>query len=272
MAIQKIEVGQELLNVPMGEMIRSMAMAIADAQWELDKSGMVVAELMSGQRLLRDLDTGELIDFSGDVIEPLRDSAGQVQRDNRGEPVYSPENGPRSVDSRVYFGYTYEAERDASGEIVTEIKDGESVPRMIRVPSRLSMMELGFTPTFYQFVETVIEVKIAIKMASTTEAGYEVNRDYSYRRNVLDIRWGHGHSSTTSAYASSVNGAYSNKYGYSVEGSSLLRTRMAPVPPPAMLQERIRKVMEAEQEYLDIQAGRKALPAAAESTPATDNI
>ena len=62
MAIGGVNVGQELLNVPMGDMIRSMALAIAQAQWELDKSSMTVTELMSGQRLLRDLDTGKLLD------------------------------------------------------------------------------------------------------------------------------------------------------------------------------------------------------------------
>ena len=65
MAIGGVNVGQELLNVPMGDMIRSMALAIAQAQWELDKSSMTVTELMSGQRLLRDLDTGKLLDKDG---------------------------------------------------------------------------------------------------------------------------------------------------------------------------------------------------------------
>ena len=50
MAIGGVNLGQELLNVPMGDMIRSIALAIADAQWALDKSSMVVTELMSGQR------------------------------------------------------------------------------------------------------------------------------------------------------------------------------------------------------------------------------
>src|SRR3954452_13446142 len=106
MAIGGVDVGQELLNVPMGDMIRSIARAIADAQWALDKSSMVVAELMSGQRLLRDLDSGELLDAAG-------------QRTGT----------PTIVDSRVMFGYTYDADRK-------------------RVPTRVSMMELGFVPTF----------------------------------------------------------------------------------------------------------------------------
>ena len=31
------------------------------------------------------------------------------------------------------------------------------------------MMELGFTPTFYQFVDTIIEVKISVSVTGGTE-------------------------------------------------------------------------------------------------------
>ena len=37
-----------------------------------------------------------------------------------------------------------------------------------------------------------------------------------------------------------VTAHYTGKYNYSVEGSSLLRTKLVPVPPPAILEERIR--------------------------------
>ena len=42
---------------------------------------------------------------------------------------------------------------------------------------------------------------------------------------------------------------YSNKYSYSVEGASLLRTKLVPVPPPSVLEDRIREVMQIEREY-----------------------
>ena len=128
MAIGGVNLGQELLNVPMGDMIRSIALAIADAQWALDKSSMVVTELMSGQRLLRDLETGELMDAAGRRT-----------------------GTPTIVDSRIYFGYVY----DDNGN---------------RVPTKMSMMELGFVPTFYQFVDTIIEVKISITIQASVEA------------------------------------------------------------------------------------------------------
>lgn len=224
MAINGINVGQELLNVPMGEMIKSMAMAIAEGQWALDKSSMTVAELMSGQRLVRDLDSGRL------------------STDQHGRPVV--------VDSRVYFGYTYEPQGD--GEIR-------------RVPNKVSMMELGFTPNFYQFVDTIIEVRIAVSMKGETQS---VQSSSSQTDDVAASQsnhaygtqhwwWGWGQSSggsnqsRTTATTSQVNASYANKYGYSVEGSSLLRTKLVPVPPPAVLEERIRELMVLERAYIE---------------------
>ncbi len=172
-------IGQELLNVPMGDMIRQMAFAIADAQVQLDEASLRVAEMMSGTRVDRD--------GNGNAIDP-------------------------PVDTTVLF-------------------NGE----------RLSMMELGFTPTFYQFIDTIIEVKIAIKMthevASTTTIKGE--------RKTSRLVFGNGrldYSVTTVP----VDATYSAKYNYSVEGSSLLRTKLAPVPPPPMLEERIRGLLETE--------------------------
>lgn len=222
MAINGIDVGHELLNVPMGDMIRSMAMAIADAQWALDKSSMTVAELMSGQRMVRNLDTGEL---------QLKD----------GQPVV--------VDSRVFFGYTY------------DLKDG----KVTRTQNKVSMMELGFTPNFYQFVDTIIEVRIAISMTGETQTiqsssaqtddQSKVDNNSSY--NTYNWWWGWGQSggssnqSRTTATTTQVNASYANKYSYSVEGSSLLRTKLVPIPPPAILEERIRELMVLERAYID---------------------
>ncbi len=286
MAIERMNVGQELLNVPMGDMIGSMATSIAEAQWDLDKAAMVVTELMSGQRLLRDLETGELINFEGDVVEPLKDTDGQIQRDSYGEPIYDPANGPRTVDSRVYFGYIYEPERDANGDIIYDTiteADGvtqKQVQRMTRAPNRVSMMELGFTPTFYQFVDTIIEVKMAIKMSAsetrtrsssressatttTDSTGYSTSYGWSgsWWRSGYYGRYSYGRTDTKKkdvrTNVSTVDASYSQRYGYSVEGSSLLRTKLVPVPPPAILQDRIRQLIDAERQYLEDVAQRQ---------------
>src|SRR5262245_17600208 len=114
-------IGQELLNVPMGEMIRDMALAIAEAQIALDTSSLRVAEMMSGKVWLLNQD---------------------------GTPMEASETNPK--DTSITFGYTF----DDDGKLVA---------------ARMSMLELGFSPTFYQFVDTIIEVKIAIKITQDTE-------------------------------------------------------------------------------------------------------
>jgi hypothetical protein len=201
-------IGQDLLNVPMGDMISQMALAIAEAQLALDESGIRQAELMSGRVVRRD-EEGNFVDANGIKTAD-----------------------PTFYDSLVYFGYRTSA-------------DGKT-----RTPEAVSMMELGFTPTFYQFIDTVIEVKIAIKMteenASTrTEKGYRRTSRFSATRRGIFY-------STT---VTPVDATYSSKYSYSAEGSSLLRTKLAPVPPPAVLEERARMLLQ--QNEADRAADRK---------------
>ena len=176
-------VGQELLNVPMGEMIESMGLAIAEAQYSLDEVGMRLAQMMSGEYEV------ETVDADGNGSKETRTSL-------------------------VTF-------------------DGE----------QLSLLELGFTPTFYQFVDTIIEVKISISMS------LEINKSRTRKTKSASASAGgflfYGKAKMRS---SSVSASYSSKYQYSAEGSSLLRTKLAPVPAPAVLEERIRAVVERKQE------------------------
>jgi len=190
-------IGQDLLNVPMGDMISQMALAIAEAQLALDESGVRQAELMSGRVVLRDAN-GRFVDADGNQSSV-----------------------PHFYDSLVFFGYR------------------RAVDGSVTVPERVSMMELGFTPTFYQFIDTLIEVKIAIKMTEETattskEKGYKRTSTFSATRNGLSY----------STSVTPVDATYSSKYNYSAEGSSLLRTKLAPVPPPTVLVERARMLME----------------------------
>ena len=258
MAIGGVNVGQELLNVPMGDMIRSMALAIAQAQWELDKSSMTVTELMSGQRLLRDLDTGKLLDQYG---KPT----GETTK-------------PIVIDSRVYFGHTYETfdvsadgtkvnKADATEEqkkLIAVIMgkdfnnliptDKDTLRKGVRVPQRLSMIELGFVPTFYQFVETIIEVRISISIHGSTDD----TRSNSTKVDTIASTYSNSGywwyynqgAQTTNVTAAQVNASYSSKYSYDVTGSSYLKTRLVPVPPPPILEARIRDLMEIERNYL----------------------
>ena len=77
-----------------------------------------------------------------------------------------------------------------------------------------SLIGAGFQPTFYQFTDTIIEVKMAISMNQTTE-----------KSGSVSAKGGFG------CFSASVTASYSSKYSYSVEGSSLLRTKITPLPP-----------------------------------------
>ncbi len=242
-------IGQELLNVPMGDMIRQMAFAIAEAQYKLDENSINVAEMMGG-------------------LQTVTDDDGKVTFD----------------DSRVFFGYEYmtlgeavayaavddavsgaldETEAlkllDVVKKVAKELHDVTDVGTLseaqkkleIRVPTRASMLELGFTPTFYQFVDTIIEVKIAIKITRERSSSFgrtETSRDASSSVARKRSFWGtrKSTSSNTSVSTSQVDASYSSKYSYSAEGASLLRTKLSPVPPPAVLEDRIRGFMDSE--------------------------
>ncbi|MEH6354916.1 MAG: hypothetical protein V7760_02670 [Marinobacter sp.] len=267
-------IGQDLLNVPMGEMIRDMAFAIADSQFQLDQSGMRTAEMMGG-------------------LQSIFDDKGNQTFD----------------DSRIFFGYEYMTVRaalayaifddsltgalDADSVKLTEVVlnlvselgqltatqrndlannggsaiasaqiDGKPLlDEVIRVPTRLSMMELGFTPTFYQFIDTIIEVKIAIKMTRTRESSRTVSnasRDSSSSSDrakrgggifgLFGGKRSRSYSGKSSVQTTQVDATYSSKYSYSAEGASLLRTKLVPVPPPAILEERIRGFVDIEEE------------------------
>ncbi|MDR0788192.1 MAG: hypothetical protein LBG44_10060 [Gemmatimonadota bacterium] len=146
----------------MGDMIRQMAFAIADAQVQLDDASLRVAEMMSGKAADG---TDTTISFAGDPV---------------------------------------------------------------------SMLELGFTPTFYQFIDTIIEVKIAIKITSESTT---TTKRKGYTTTLSADSKGFRISTTP------VDATYTAKYSYTAEGSSLLRTKLAPVPPPSILEERIRALI-----------------------------
>ncbi|KHL26581.1 ribosomal protein S12 methylthiotransferase rimO [Croceibacterium mercuriale] len=238
-------IGQELLNVPMGDMIRQMAFAIAEAQLKLDESSIEVAEMMGGLRAIRN----EEGDYTFD-------------------------------DSRVFFGHTYMTSTEAAAYIAAdnalsggdeegasaaiaksvEAQKGKEVNGQVRVPTRVSMLELGFTPTFYQFVDTIIEVKIAIKITRSSEytRARRDTRTAENKANSNSIRLGRptgslfgvtrGNTQATQVSTSQVDASYSSKYSYTAEGSSLLRTKLSPVPPPPILEERIRAIVDMEAE------------------------
>lgn len=240
-----MSIGQELLNVPMGAMIHQMAFAIAESQLRLDASSIEAAEMMGG-------------------LKSVYDAQGEMTFE----------------DSRVFFGYDLMTVEQADAYLKIEQglrtwdtaplenmlkaeknREGVSKPTdLVRVPTRLSMLELGFTPTFYQFVDTIIEVKIAIKITRSfeyTQSTKRANQSTSSQRSgsaavgfglFSGVSVGSKSANATQVSTSQVDASYTQKYGYSAEGSSLLRTKLVPLPPPPILEERIRRQMDEDTE------------------------
>jgi len=160
--IKMVSVGQELLNVPFGDMIMQLSMAIAEGQSKLDRNAIATTKFLAE------------------------------------ENIELPKIDPTQTDTEQF-----------------------------------PLIALGFYPPFYQFQESIIEVKMAITMATSRA----VDTSFSAK-----VGWG--------PFAASVNASYSCKYDYKVEGSSLLRTKLVPVPPPAGLEEYMEALMKARSKTL----------------------
>ena len=131
---------------------------------------------------------------------------------------------------------------DADGKVTgTEVLYNEK---------EMPLLVYGLNPTFYEFTETIIEVKMSITMKTERSAEREFGKKFSFT-NKTDIKTnfsaGGGFlgslfgapkvsasikNTTTVAYTSTYNAKYSQKYSYNAEGTSLLRTTLKPVPPP----------------------------------------
>ena len=108
-----------------------------------------------------------------------------------------------------------------------------------------SLIGAGFQPTFYQFTDTIIEVKIDITITNETE--------YS-----VDAGWKCG------LIGAHVNAKYSNKYSYTANGSSLLRTKITPVPPSTFMQKLLDMKAQMIQQEFQLQIKKMELELAME--------
>ena len=183
-----MSIGADLLNVPFGDMILSMATAIAQSQKELDKASLVTLKELAGTSF-------KFIENITEVLEPIP----QTIHTSDGQEVH------------------------VTGVNVTTTV-GPTVP--------LTLLQAGLTPTFYQFTESTIIVKISLSMTTEASFGINVSHDFSVDENVgFDDGSGFTYSRATS-WASHVDASYSAKYSYSADGSSQLSTTLRPVPPP----------------------------------------
>jgi len=184
-----MSVGQELLNVPFGEMIKEMALAIAESQQALDMNSIEVAQALAEIELP-----------VGSVILAIEQPA-----DEEGNPTGS--------------------------------------PTLVTNDQPMNLLTYGLQPRFYEFTESIIEVKMTISMKSERSYEREYKKAFSFKNKTTfkasasaGFLFGKAKTSvkseTTVAYTSSYNAKYKSKYTFSETGTSLLRTTLKPVPPP----------------------------------------
>ncbi|RKX57644.1 MAG: hypothetical protein DRP29_08100 [Thermodesulfobacteriota bacterium] len=133
---------------------------------------------------------------------------------------------------------------------IKETVDSEGKIKNVEVEYNEEPMPLivyGIQPTFYQFTDTVIEVKMIITMALEREFERKFETKFNFKNETTVeggysggglLGWLFGRpkikvkNTTTVALATTYNARYSQKYTFKEEGTSLLRTVLKPVPPP----------------------------------------
>ncbi len=152
-------VNRALQNAPLPQMIESLGVAIANAQFAMDRNSIRIAEMMGNRE-----------------------------------------------DHGVRIG-------------------GEGA-------AKRSLLDLGFTPSFYQITDATIEAKVAFSMSQSSE--------FSIGTSVT-VGGGAGFFFA----AASVDASYSSKYSFEASGSSSIRARFAAVPPPAILSDYLQSMNKA---------------------------
>ncbi len=106
---------------------------------------------------------------------------------------------------------------------------GVDVEAVSSPPLSMTLLQAGIVPTFYQFTESVIEVKMSISSKTESHSEFEFG---------LETEASAGFLFASGSVSSHVNFKTANTYSYSAEGSSLLRTTLKPTPPPSRMMPR----------------------------------
>lgn len=153
-------------------------------------------------------------------------------------------------------------------------KVGVDITKMMGVPGtvaigddQISMLEAGFVPSFYHFVDTILELKMEVnireeqttsitaKQSSQRKISSEVGAEMSSK---LKVKGGIFLASVTAeaaakaswkrkssaAYSRSLDASHSQKFNQDLSASSSMRTKLVPIPAPEVLVERIRILLE----------------------------
>ena len=185
-------IGRDLLDLPFAELVRNLAVAIADGQTALDKNSLDTLRALVATN----------VDVLTDVTE-----------------VISPDVQDIVVSGVGPDGTEYSQTIQVTGARVTS--SGAA-------PVSMNMLQAGLFPTFYQFTEATVEVKLSITMRED---------DTSSSSGTSSLALG-----ASRAFASSVDYRTQNTYSYAASGAARLTASIKPVPPPSRLQPTIRTI------------------------------
>jgi hypothetical protein len=175
------QVGNELQEVDFGELVRSIAQGIADGQRALDVASIKTMQVLANT-------TVDVIPEVSEVIVPA----------------------PFRVNIPDASGVP-----GSSGVMVT----GARVWASAAEPVKMTALQAGLLPTFYQFTEATIQAKVSIQLREAQQT----ETDGSTKGGIF-------------AFASNVNFRTQNTFSYSVDASASVSVIMRPVPPNVRLQ------------------------------------
>ncbi|OYT63797.1 hypothetical protein B6V01_000025 [Methanosarcinales archaeon ex4572_44] len=120
-------------------------------------------------------------------------------------------------------------------------------PTLVTNDQPMNLLTYGLQPRFYEFTESIIEVKMTISMKVERSTEKEYKKEFKFKNKttfessfkssgLASFLFGKASAKlkteTTVAYTSTYNAKYKSKYTFSETGTSLLRTTLKPVPPP----------------------------------------
>jgi hypothetical protein len=164
------QLGNELAEVPFGELLRSVAQGIADGQKALDLTSIQTMITLANTPVSLIPEVTEVITAAP---YPVPVSGGSVQ--------------------------------------VTGVRVAASAA----TPIIMTALQAGILPTFYQFSEATIQLKVALQVRQVEETDAAGNQSVS-----LGI------------FSSNVNFKTQNTYSFSGDASSSVTAIIRPTPPP----------------------------------------
>ncbi len=93
-----------------------------------------------------------------------------------------------------------------------------------------SLLELGFTPSFYQITNATIDAKVSLTLSRTRKVsvGAQVQAGYGI-------------------FSASVDASYSSRYSYDVNASSSIKAEIVAIPPPSSFSRLLNRLTDAEE-------------------------